>query len=328
MLLQVVFDDGDQIRNTGKRTAANAFLREIAKPAFYQIQPRARGRNKVQMKPGVPSKPGHYAGMFVRSVIVDDQMQVELSGSLAVDPLQKPNELLVSMTWHTIADHAAVEQAQGCKQSRGAVAFVIVRHGATTALLQRQPRLSSIQGLNLRFLVDTQDQRLIGRIQIQADNVVQLFDKPLVSAELKSLGQMGLQIMLFPDPPDCCFTQPLSLCHRAGAPVRRIRRFAMQGRFYNGSNLMVRNSRKATRARRVFFQTFQPKRQKPLAPELYRRARYSQRLRDILTRHAVSRHLNDLRPLDDSQRHASTTRPGFQNRVFLGRKGNRRRYFS
>ncbi len=186
MLPQVVFDDGYQIRNTGKRTAANAFLREIAKPAFYQIQPRARGRSKVQMKPGVASKPGHYAGMFVCSVIVDDQMQVQLIGSLAVDPLQKPNELLVAMPRHTIADHAAVQQAQGGIQRRGAVAFVIVSQGATTPLLQRQPRLSSIQGLNLRFLVDAQHQRLIGRIQVQAHNVTQFLDKPFVSAELKS----------------------------------------------------------------------------------------------------------------------------------------------
>ncbi len=69
---------------------------------------------------------------------------------------------------------------------------------------------------------------------------------------LKVFVQVGLQIMLFPDPPDGGFTKPLSRCHRAGAPVRRIRRFAMQRCFYDGSNLWAQEFSESVRAFRRF----------------------------------------------------------------------------
>ena len=48
-------------------------------------------------------------------------------------------------------------------------------------------RLSPVQSLDLGLLVDAEHHRLIGRIQVQANDVADLFDKERVSGELEVL---------------------------------------------------------------------------------------------------------------------------------------------
>ena len=66
------------------------------------------------------------ARMLVRAVIVHDQMKVETGRSLGVDLFEKADELLMPMARHAVADDLAVEHAEGGKQRRRAVAFVVV----------------------------------------------------------------------------------------------------------------------------------------------------------------------------------------------------------
>lgn len=49
------------------------------------------------MEPRMPLEPGFYPRMFVRAVIIHDQMEVESRRSFGVDFLEKTDELLVSM---------------------------------------------------------------------------------------------------------------------------------------------------------------------------------------------------------------------------------------
>ena len=57
------------------------------------------------------------------------------------------------------------------KQRRRAVPFVVVRPALDLSRSHRQQRLRAVEGLNLRFLIDTEHRRMRGRIQIQADNI-------------------------------------------------------------------------------------------------------------------------------------------------------------
>ncbi len=74
--------------------------------------------------------------------------------------------------------------------------------------LNGRPGLSSVQRLDLALLVDAQHQRLVGRIQVQAHDVAQFLDEPLVAAELEGLRQVGLETVLLPDAPDRGFAEP------------------------------------------------------------------------------------------------------------------------
>src|SRR3970282_62231 len=123
------------------------------------------------MEPWMPSEPGFHTRMLVSSIVVHDQMQVDIGGGLGVYPVEESNELLMPMTRHAIADHFAVEHTESREQGGCAVALVIVCHRAAAALFERKTRLSSVESLDLALLVNREYQGLVRRLQIPNDNV-------------------------------------------------------------------------------------------------------------------------------------------------------------
>ena len=91
----------------------------------------------MRNKPGMTPKPALDFGMFVRAVIVHDQVQLELPGKLVVELLEKFQKLLMPMPRVTLTDHFALGHFQCCKQRGRPVAFVVVGHCPTAAFLQR-----------------------------------------------------------------------------------------------------------------------------------------------------------------------------------------------
>src|SRR5713226_7452189 len=96
-------------------------------------------------------------------------------------------------------DDLSLECLQSGEQGGGAVAFVIVGHRAATPLLNRQPRLGAIQGLNLTLFVHAEYQRLLRWIQVQTDDIGHLFQKLRIARKLESLGAMRLEFVGAPD---------------------------------------------------------------------------------------------------------------------------------
>jgi len=275
------------------------------------------------MNPGMPPEPGFHARVLVGPVVVHDEMQAEFGRSFEIDLLEETEKLLMPMTRHAVADHFAVEHAEGRKQGGRAVAFVVVRHRPTAAFLQRQARLGAIEGLDLTFLVDAQHQRFVRGIEIKPDDVVEFFDKVFVAAELEGLDEMGLEVVLLPDTTDRGLAEALGLGHAARAPMGRIRWCRMQSGFDDGTDFFPGNTRHTTRTWSVLLQTLQPQRQETFPPELHRGPGDSQLSCDVLTEHTVGRQLDNLCPLHQSQREASPMRPRGQNRPLFGRQKDR-----
>src|SRR5271166_4776269 len=111
---------------------------------------------------------------FVRGIVVDDEVQIEICRGALVDELEKPQEFSVPVTRHAFSDHLPVKHVERRKQRRSAVSLVVVRHGAGTALLHRQSGLSAVERLDLALLVHRQHQRLVGRIDVKAHDVFDL----------------------------------------------------------------------------------------------------------------------------------------------------------
>jgi len=320
VIRQIFLNRSDQGRYAREAASAKALLAEFAEPAFNQIQPGAGCRSEVQLKTRMPIKPGFYVGMFVRAIIIHDQMEIEFGRSFAVDSLKESQELLVPMAGHAVADHLAVEHAQSGKQGGRSMAGVIMSHRSAAAFLQGQTGLGSVKGLNLAFLVQAQNQGLVRRIQIQPHDIAQLLHKTFVPAEFKGADQMGLQVVPLPDSSDGGFTQLLGLGHRPGTPMRRIRRLGMKSRFDHGVNFSLRDFWNATRTRGVFFQAGKPESQETLSPQLDGGTRDLQFAGDVVIEHPGRRFQNDVGTLDQPRRKASAARPRFQNVPFLGRQ--------
>ena len=81
-------------------------------------------------------EPGCHFGMFVSSIIVHDEVQVETGRSFSIYFFEEADELLMPMAWQTVADNCTVEHAEGYKSCRFAIALAIACHGATAALFQ------------------------------------------------------------------------------------------------------------------------------------------------------------------------------------------------
>ena len=97
------------------------------------------------------------------------------------------------MTLAALREDGAVEQVEGGEQGGGAMANIVVGDPLDVAETQRQQRLGALQRLDLTFLVDTQDQRLVGRVEIQSDDVAQLLDEERIGGQLEAVAAMGLE---------------------------------------------------------------------------------------------------------------------------------------
>jgi hypothetical protein len=76
---------------------------------------------------------------------------------------------LMNSLWvarHAAADHGTIEDIEGGEQSGGAVALVVVGHGAAFAGLHRQAGLGAVERLDLRFLVDRDDDGMDRRVHM------------------------------------------------------------------------------------------------------------------------------------------------------------------
>jgi len=141
-------------------------------------------------------EPGLHPRMFVRAVIVHDEVQRRLAGKLIVEASQEFQKLLVPRAFVTLPHDFALQDLQIGKKRGGAVAFVVMGHGAATSFLQGQAGLGSIQCLNLAFLVDAEHQGLLGRIEIEAHDIGQLLRKRASRDSLKFFTRCGFRLWL------------------------------------------------------------------------------------------------------------------------------------
>jgi len=78
-----------------------------------------------------------------------------------------------------------VQHVERRKQGRGAIALVVVRHGAGSSLFHGQAGLGAVERLNPALFIDAEDQRFIRRIEIEPDHIL--------ARDLERLAKMRLQ---------------------------------------------------------------------------------------------------------------------------------------
>ena len=91
--------------------------------------------------------------MLVGSIVVENQMDFQLSVNRLVDPVEKPQELLMPVPPVTCADGNSGSHIHGRKQRRDSVALVVVRLSGWHPRSQRQNRLGPIERLDLTLLI-------------------------------------------------------------------------------------------------------------------------------------------------------------------------------
>ena len=116
-------------------------------------------------------------------VVVTDQVHVQVGGDLLVQLGQELLELGGAVAAVDGADDLAGGHVQRGEQGGDAVADVVVGAPLGHAGHHRQHRRRAVQRLDLALLVHAQHQRLLGRVQIQPDDVADLVDELRIVAD-------------------------------------------------------------------------------------------------------------------------------------------------
>src|SRR5580704_3446626 len=228
--LVVGVDEGvDLVANLAWRSetrAGQSFGGENGEPDLDLIEPGGMGRRKMEMDVLVPRQPAVVFGL-VGIEIVQNHMDLAagMFGNQAVheiEELDTPAALIM----------AGLDQAsgnvEGGEQGRGLMTFVGVAepcHGF--AIGQLQPALGALQSLDVRLLVDRKHHGVLGRLQVEPDNVGRLLHKSRIGADTPTAPPRQRDLMPAQNPPDLMFGDVAQMPGQQAAvpaPVPRRRR--------------------------------------------------------------------------------------------------------
>ncbi len=222
-------------------------------------------------------------------------MPVPCVGVGAGDLFEEGHELLVPVPRLDCAGDGAGGDLQGGEQRGGAVSEVVVGTAFGQPGLQRQDRRGPVQGLDLGFLVHAQHDRVLRRVQVQADHVGDLADQLRVGGEPKRLRPPRLDPVLPPRLGHCGVGDAQLPGQQPGGPVRH-RQLPRRRRQRRGDDRRMVDRPGPTRALLVV-QTRHPAGLVTLPPADHRRPRHPHQPRDRGVRHPIRGQQHDPRPL-------------------------------
>ena len=85
----------------------------------------------------MPPQPGLHLGVFVRTVVIQHQMELQLFGKLVVQSAQESQKLLLAMPRKALTNDFALQDFQGREECSRPMTDIIMSECAAAALLKR-----------------------------------------------------------------------------------------------------------------------------------------------------------------------------------------------
>src|ERR1700730_7358577 len=142
----------------------------------------------------MPSEPSTNRWRSVNGRVVDDDVDRHLRRDFLVDHAEKAAKLGSALFRIALTDHFARRDVEGREQVSGAVTVVRRRGALGLAKDQRQDWLAALQRLDLGLLVEAQNDRVVRRMKVEADDVADLFYEELVVAQGEGAPSMRLEV--------------------------------------------------------------------------------------------------------------------------------------
>jgi hypothetical protein len=140
-----LFDLNDQLFDAGEAAATDGTLRDDCEPALHLIQPGSVGGRVMHVETRPLRQPGLDLGILVRTVVIDDEEQLQIPGHfVVVDATQKAEELLMTIPRLALRDHRTGHHIEGSEQGGGAMADGVMGHAFDVAQAHRQQRLGAV----------------------------------------------------------------------------------------------------------------------------------------------------------------------------------------
>ena len=77
----VFFNGFDQLRDASEATTSELFMSQVSKESLDHVEPGSTGRSEMNVEPFMLFHPSLHVGMFVRRVVVDNEMKLLAFGS-------------------------------------------------------------------------------------------------------------------------------------------------------------------------------------------------------------------------------------------------------
>ena len=173
--------------------ALDLLVGEQREPALDLVEPGGAGRREMQVIARVSGEPGFDRRCLVGGVIVEHQMDVEIGRHGLFDRGQEPAEFDRAVALVATADDPAGGDVQGGEQRGRAVALVVMAASLDLPRSHRQQRLGAVERLDLRLFIDAQHQGMVGRVEVEPDDVAHLVDKQRIAGQLEGFEAVRLQ---------------------------------------------------------------------------------------------------------------------------------------
>ena len=160
--------------------------------------------------------------------------------------------------------------------------------------LERQAWLRAVERLDLALLVDRDDHRVLGRVHVEADNVLDLLGELGIVGALEGANAVRLQPMRLPQALNGAQADADRFRHGAAGPMRRVARGLGAGQVQHLGNDPDRKRRAARLARLVTQQAFDALLSVSHLPAPDRRSTDARAPRHFLNRQKIGRTKHNL----------------------------------
>jgi len=162
----------------------------------------------MQMEPLFAGEPSLDSGMFVRGVVVADDMDLFVRSDGGIDFLEEGQPFAVTMPVGRMCQHFAAQVVQCGKESHRPMPVVIMGARADMAFSEGRAGLGALQSLALALLVTAQNHGVVRRVQIQPDDVPVFFLELQIVGQLEAPDPVWRNAVRRPKPLNRGFAQP------------------------------------------------------------------------------------------------------------------------
>jgi len=166
-------------------------------------------------------KERHHLGRLMRRQVVGDDVNLAIGRLRRHDLLQERDELVAGVACRRLADHGTGLRLQRGVEREGPVAHVLEAVSLGPAGRQRQDGITAVERLNGGLFIDTEDRRMLRRVQVQANNLRGLVLEVGIRRPQIALQAMRLQASPLPRARDNRVGDIKLLAEPTRRPVRR-----------------------------------------------------------------------------------------------------------
>ncbi len=118
----------DEFFDRVERAAADRLIGDRGEESLNEIEPGTIGWCEMHMPTRSVRQPRLDLGVLVRGIVVHDHVDVQIGGDGLVNAAQERQKFLMPMSGFAFGQYRPVKQIERSKESRCAMADIIVRH--------------------------------------------------------------------------------------------------------------------------------------------------------------------------------------------------------